>query len=390
MIQSPLFWLALLLLPPLVWALPLPRRAPLIALGSALVLAAEAPLTTALLSAGVTLGAWLWPRLPRWAPALIIALLAVGLAGAKLATGGHLVEDSPLVPIGLSFFTFRLIHYAAERSRGALPAHRPIDALAWILLFPLFTAGPIARFTEPGGAPLLALEARPKAAALAAAGTRVATGLIKRLVLAELVWEVALKEQGPDVILDALPVLSAAELWAWALASFARLYLDFSGYSDIAIGAAGLLGVRVEENFRWPMLAQTPAELWRRWHISLGAWCQAYLYLPLLGLSRSPTLATVLTFVLMGLWHGMSGPWLIWGLLHGLAVAAVGARDRYRRRHRLPLRQRADWLGAPLTWAFAAAAHAAASMHGVGGADDALRLLAHLFGWRLGAPAEPG
>jgi len=382
MIQTAPFWLALLLLPPLVWALPPHRRAPLIALGSFRVLAAEAPITAALLSAGVYLGAALWPRLPRRGPAALTAMLTLGLVAAKLSLAHGIDENSALLPIGLSFFAFRLIHYTVERGRGALPAHRPIDALAWILLFPIFSAGPIARFTATDGAPLLALHDRPTLPGLAAAGTRIAVGLVKRLVLAELIWETVLKEQGPAVILDALPLLSVGRLWIWALGSFAQLYLDFSGYSDIAIGAAGLLGVKVEENFDWPILAKNPAQFWRRWHRSLAAWCQRYVYLPLIGLSRSPTLATLLTFALMGLWHGVSGPWLMWGLLHGGAVAAVGAAERWRRRNQSPEVGAFAWIGAPLTWMFASAAHAVSSVHGVGGVADALRLLAHLCAWR--------
>jgi alginate O-acetyltransferase complex protein AlgI len=378
MVQELSFWVVLLTLAPAVWAAPARWRAPLLALASALVLAPAAPLTVALLAAGVWVGAATIDRWPRAGAAAAVALLGGGLLGAKAALAAGAL--GPALPLGLSFFTFRLIHYVVERRRGQLPAHRPIEAVAWILLFPVFTAGPIQRF----GPDTLGAPGRPPTAALVAAGWRLAWGIAKRFALAELVVAGGEKDHSPAALIELLDVLAPHQAWLWVGSSFLRLYLDFSGYSDIAIGAAGLLGVKVDENFRWPMLARSPADFWRRWHISLSAWCQSYLYLPLLGLSRSPTLATFVTFGLMGLWHGVSGPFLLWGLAHGAAVSATAAAAVALRRRKVQVPPALGLLGPPLTLAWVVAAHGLSLAHGVGDSTHAVRIFALLFGLRIG------
>ncbi|MBL8618883.1 MAG: MBOAT family protein [Deltaproteobacteria bacterium] len=377
MVQELSFWLALLTLAPAAWLCPARWRPALLAAASALVLAPVAPLTVALLAAGVWVGAATLPRWPRAGAVAAVALLGGGLLAAKAALAAGAL--GPALPLGLSFFCFRLVHYVVEARRGALPAHRPIEAVAWVLWFPIFTAGPIWRFgPEALGAP-----GRPPTAALVAAAWRLAWGLVKRFALAELLVGGGAKDRGPAALIDTLEVLEPHQAWLWVGGSFLRLYLDFSGYSDIAIGASGLFGVTVGENFRWPMFARSPADFWRRWHISLSAWCQAYLYLPLLGLSRSPTLATFVTFALIGLWHGVSGPFLLWGLAHGAAVAGTAAATVALRRRKVALPPALGLLGPPLTLAWAVAAHGLSLAHGVGDTGDALRIFALLFGLRI-------
>jgi len=377
MVQELGFWLAVLTLAPASWICPQRWRAALLALASALVLAPVAPVTVALLTAGVFVGASTIDRWPRAGAAAAVVLLGGGLLAAKVALSAGVV--GPILPLGLSFFCFRLVHYVIERRRGALAPHRPIEAVAWILWFPVFTAGPIQRFS----AHTLGAPGRPANATLIAGAWRLAWGLGKRFALAELVAGGGAKDRSPAALVELLDVLAPHHAWLWVGGSFLRLYLDFSGYSDIAIGASALFGVKIDENFQWPMLARTPAAFWRRWHISLSSWCQAYLYMPLLGLSRSPTVATLLTFCVIGLWHGVSGPYLLWGLAHGGAVAGTAAVSVAMRRRRMAVPGPLAALGAPLTLGWVVAAHGFSLAHGVGDSYDALRIFSLLFGLRL-------
>jgi alginate O-acetyltransferase complex protein AlgI len=378
MIQSPLFWLGLFVLVPVLWRIAARRRSLAIAVVSGLMLAVEAPFFVLFLVGGLTLALTTFGRWPGGARVGLVVALALALLGAKIGLVWDPDRIGAIVPIGFSFISFRLIHYFVERSRDQLPVHTTIDVLAWILLFPIVSAGPVARF-EPFCAPAAPAFDR---AQLAEGLQRIIVGLGKRFILADVLQATLMRGEGPEVLLDRLDGLSLFRIWVWVLGSFFRLYFDFSGYSDIAIGAARLLGVRVEENFNWPILARSPVEFWRRWHMSLSGWCQAYLYLPLLGATRSPVIASILTFVVMGLWHAATGPWLLWGLLHGLGVAAVGAaRNGLRRRGVRTIR----WsvLGIPLTLCFVASTHAFTVVHGVGTTWDALRLWLRLFGVHL-------
>src|SRR5205085_6601538 len=124
--------------------------------------------------------------------------------------------------------------------------------------------------------------------------------------------------------------------WAFFALSFAFLYLEFSAYTDFAIGSARLFGLSILENFNFPWLATSLADFWRRWHMSLTNWCRSYVYMPMLGATRNPYTASYASFAAMGLWHGSSWHWLAWGLTHasGLAVYARWTQIRQRRRWR--------------------------------------------------------
>jgi alginate O-acetyltransferase complex protein AlgI len=114
------------------------------------------------------------------------------------------------------------------------------------------------------------------------------------------------------------------------------LYFLFAGYSDIAIGFGRLLGFRIMENFRWPYLQKNISDFWRCWHISLSSWCRDYIYLPVVGLTRSPYLATLATFTAIGLWHELSYRYILWGLWHGVGIVLWRRFQELKRAARLP------------------------------------------------------
>ncbi len=240
-----------------------------------------------------------------------------------LVLGVHpIVVPRILLPIGISFFTFHAISYVVDVYRRDATAQKsPVHAALYLLLFPQLIAGPIIRYRD------IADQLARRVVSLddfAYGVRRFVIGLGKKVLIANIV-------AGPADKIFAMPFaeLSAAHAWLGIVCYTLQIYFDFSGYSDMAIGLGRMFGFRFPENFRWPYVAQTVQDFWRRWHMSLSTWFRDYLYVPLGGSRVSPArmyrnLVTV--FFLCGLWHGASWNFVIWGLFHGtfLVVERVG------------------------------------------------------------------
>jgi alginate O-acetyltransferase complex protein AlgI len=218
-----------------------------------------------------------------------------------------------ILPIGLSFHTFQAMSYTIEVYRGHQKAERHLGIFAlYVMFFPQLVAGPIERpqnllhqFREPH---------RLDYSRWAEGLRLMLYGLLKKVVVADnlgqvvnLVYTTPTHYSGPVLLL-------ATVFFAF------QIYCDFSGYSDIAIGVARLLGYDLMTNFRRPYFATSIAEFWRRWHISLSTWFRDYLYIPLGG-SRASTgrvcLNLLIVFLVSGLWHGAAWTFVVWGALHG-------------------------------------------------------------------------
>jgi alginate O-acetyltransferase complex protein AlgI len=212
--------------------------------------------------------------------------------------------------------------------------------------------------------------------------TRIIHGLIKKLVIANLFLAYLLGDLSSGAqVLERLADLPTWKVWGFCVLSFLYLYMDFSAYSDIAIGTSRLFGLRIMENFNWPILASNIGSYWQRWHMTLAKWCQGYVYLPVIGLTRNPYLATYMSFTVMGLWHSASAGWIGWGLYHATGVSVYGYWLRYRRKRRwrgldAPGRR---WIAHIMTMAFVSGGPVFTSLHGVGGPYDILRVFAKLF-----------
>lgn len=248
-----------------------------------------------------------------------------------------------IMPLGLSFQTFSAITYLAAVHAGRLPARKsPLDVLCFATFFPVLSAGPIVRAEEL--LPQLDALQRPGAEDLYEGFRRFCMGLFKKLVLADRLGLYVAEVYGNAGAYD------AASTWAAALAYALQIYLDFSGYSDMAIGAARALGVRLPENFNFPYASKNPSEFWRRWHMSLSFWFRDFLYIPLGG-SRQGEARTLfnlmLVMLLCGVWHGSGWTFVFWGALHGLGLCAhrLWREWRGRRGHSL--------LSGSLAWAWA-------------------------------------
>jgi len=245
----------------------------------------------------------------------------VGSARALLgALGFHPPEVALHValPIGISFFTFESMSYVIDVYRGDIPPHPSYtEYLAFVAFFPHLVAGPIVRprdlLPQLGGTPRFDAHAGSDALFL------VALGLLKKVAIGDY-----LALNLVDRAFDAPLQHSALECYAAAVGYSVQIYCDFSGYTDIAIGSALLLGVRFPKNFDAPYQAHDLIDFWRRWHISLSTWLRDYLYVSLGGNRRGRArtyLNLMLTMLLGGLWHGASFTFVVWGGLHGLGLA---------------------------------------------------------------------
>ena len=331
-----------------------------------------------------TFALWAWlgdapSRAAAWAAgAALLGTLAAWKVGIEWSSG----MAGWVAPLGLSFVVFRLLDWVIQRRRGALPAQPLGELLGWILMPWTFSAGPI----ETLGHHQRRQHTTWSRDHLVEGGARIAVGLVKKLVLADAVVAQLRREAVGDPQSISLGLfeanLSTLDAWLFASLSFLHLYVDFSAYSDLAIGTGRLFGLRITENFRWPLLASSPPDFWRRWHISLAEWCRAHVYLPALGLTRSPTLAVGATFGVMGLWHAPAVPWLMWGLWHA-AFLAGAVRWRRWRRGRPPFPRWSGLIAVPLTLAYATMGHALAALHGVAGPWAGLGLLLRMVGLYL-------
>jgi alginate O-acetyltransferase complex protein AlgI len=241
-----------------------------------------------------------------------------------------------LVPIGISFHTFQSISYLADIFRGKIKAvRRPLDYALYLAFFPQLLAGPIVRagrfFREwYAKRPFANISSRD----VSAGGLQVAIGLIKKTVIADrFAPAVDAYFQSPAAHPGWLAAVSAI------LAFSLQIYFDFSGYSDIAIGLARILGFRFPPNFRRPYLSWSVSEFWRRWHMTLSYWLRDYVYIPIGG-SRDGTASTVrnllVTMLLGGLWHGANWTFVVWGGYHGalLSLERVLRYNEFSKRRR--------------------------------------------------------
>ncbi len=218
-----------------------------------------------------------------------------------------------LLPLGISFIIFEKITYLVDIARGIChPAEKFHHYLLYVFFFPKLLAGPIVKYHD--FAPQM--HTRDIGAEDLAAGfSRFSLGLAKKVFLADSMGELVDRVFGfPN---DAIGTGSA---WLGVIAFSLQIYFDFSGYSDMAIGLARLMGFRLLENFNQPYIARSFTDFWRRWHISLSTWIREYLYIPLGG-NRHGTLRTYanlwICFLLSGLWHGASWTYVLWGAYHG-------------------------------------------------------------------------
>lgn len=225
--------------------------------------------------------------------------------------------EKMLLPVGISFFTFQAISYTVDVYKGRYPKTAElIDYAFYLTFFPLLIAGPITR-TEV----LLPQVQTPKDNVnenLVYKGLwLIICGLIKKALIADYI------AQYNNIVFDAPASQSGFGNLMGVLGFSVQIYFDFSGYSDLAIGVAALMGYELKDNFRFPYQSLNLTEFWHRWHIALSTWFRDYLYIPLGG-NRKGELRTYLNsflaMIVAGLWHGASWMFIVWGVLHGIGL----------------------------------------------------------------------
>jgi len=245
------------------------------------------------------------------------------LAGVSVALNLSLIlltkVPHPILALSLSFYAFQAMTYTIDVCRGDA---RPVDSFlrhaTSVTFFPTLLAGPITNVPKLAAQWLKArdLEEAEGSRALFLIGL----GFAKKFLIADYLGEHLVNR-----VFDTPALYSGGENLLAAYGYAFQLYYDFSGYTDIALGSALLVGIQLPANFQQPYAARNIAEFWRRWHISFSTWLRDYLYYALPGKRTSymPYLGLVITMALGGLWHGFSWNFLIWGLLHGTALAAT-------------------------------------------------------------------
>jgi alginate O-acetyltransferase complex protein AlgI len=251
----------------------------------------------------------------------LLGALAGGLAAAHLSLPPALTMwRHPAIPLGISFFTFEFVHYLYEvRVKGHPPIRNPFHFAVFAIFFPTLAAGPIKRF--PDFVPQLLDLRNPRADEVWPALQRIIRGLFKKICIADLTVEYI-------SVFEKLPEPNAPIVVALAVLQSFRIYYDFSGYSDIAIGLARLLNLRVPENFDRPYFATSLQEFWRRWHMSLSTWIRDYIYIPLGGNRAHRLFNLLLAMALCGLWHGAAWNFAAWGVFHGTGLAVESVLRR--------------------------------------------------------------
>jgi D-alanyl-lipoteichoic acid acyltransferase DltB (MBOAT superfamily) len=276
-----------------------------------------------------------------------------------------------LLPIGISFYTFAGISYAVDVYRGTIkPARSVIHYLAWVTLFPYILAGPIIRYGHVG-AQLERAQQRFRWALIGTGLFFLVMGFAKKMLVADMMAPYV------NELFSHHAHLGLLSGWAAALGYTLQLYFDFSGYSDMAVGVAIMIGLRFPQNFDSPYKAVNPSDFWRRWHMTLSGWLRDYLFIPLGG-SRGTTLLTVrnllITFLLGGLWHGPAWTFVFWGLLWGTYQSVHVIAKKYG------LTPKWVWLNRILTFVAATVAWVFFRASSLRAAADVLKAMAGLNG----------
>jgi alginate O-acetyltransferase complex protein AlgI len=241
--------------------------------------------------------------------------------------------------IGISYSSFKAIHFIVEAYKRKIEGLRFLEFGNYLLFFPSFVSGPINRYNDFHQSSEVASKTSLRADALPGL-ERIVHGLFKKFVITVILF--------PHTIVQLKTPLAELAPWQILLGLYAYalyFYFDFSGYTDLAIGSARLLGFNLPENFNLPFLKKNIQQLWANWHMSLTGWLTDYVYWPLVRKMRSmdflrqhplviSNTAIIITFFLCGAWHGESVNFILWGLYHGIGIAIVNVYQKWKRQVR--------------------------------------------------------
>jgi len=240
----------------------------------------------------------------------------------KLKTTLEFGVFNAALPLGLSFYLFRLIHYAIEVYKGNLKKLSFKVFNTYMLYLPVIVVGPIIRIDDWQRE----VKRRRWDARLFSAGLeRILYGLVKVVVLGNYVFSIKLA--------DYIESLSVNQIWLANYLDCVRYagnsYMQFAGYTDVAVGFSMLLGLKIAENFDYPFLAKNINDFWKRWHISLSQWCRDYIFSPIASSTRLPWVAILTSMLVLGLWHELSLRYILWAVFHGSGIVIWNVYRKY-------------------------------------------------------------
>jgi alginate O-acetyltransferase complex protein AlgI len=314
-----------------------------------------------------------------------IVTLAIGKYGARGAAAvwddEYWVVGRLLMPLGISYFAFRLMQYVFDCLRGVIEENSLLRLGAFMMFMPTFPAGPLETYQGFYGKRSLVFDRDLFYRGL----RRIALGYFKKVFVVDFLFVVLFGDMLRTVGRTAFGP-GDVEIW-WPLAFcavvFVRAYFDLSAYTDLAIGFSSLFGFRIMENFHYPFVQKNLGDFWRSWHISLSSWVRNNVYFPVFGLTRKAWLGLYASMLTMGLWHYVDLNWTAWGLYHGTGLVVVAwwmrrkkARRKARKKKGLPpaaaWERYVAWLGYPATFVYVALGYA---FVGTRSFDQAVRVL---------------
>ncbi len=302
--------------------------------------------------------------------AVIIALvtLAIGKYGQRGAlalwwSDGDWVVTHLLMPLGISYFVFRMLQYVFDCARGVIQENSLLRLAAFMMWIPTFPAGPLETYQGFYEKRTVGFDRQEFYYGL----RRIALGYFKKVFVVDFLFAIFFGKIVSTVGKTAFGPDDVSWWWplAYCIIVFVRAYFDLSAYTDLAIGFSRLFGFRIMENFHFPFWQKNLSDFWHSWHISLSTWCRNNVYFPVFGLTRKPWLGLYASMLVMGLWHAVDLNWLAWGLYHGTGLVILSRWERWKKKRR-KARKKAGlppaasyekytrWLGYPVTFLYVA------------------------------------
>mgnify|MGYP000630960753 CR=1 FL=1 len=300
----------------LSWVLPEKWQLFPIVITTAIFIGYSSPISLAILTVSCIINYYTLKLLPSISIATLIVVVQLCLVFLFFKLEYQIyfnISESIVLPMGLSYYSFRQIHYAIEAYKKQLPSHTIIDYLNYLFFLPTILIGPINRF-QPF---LKDYNKRRWNSALFSMGLeRILYGLVKISFIGNFLINNRLNNFIETLSDDYIWIATYLKVFKFS----ANAYIQFAGYSDVAIGISLLFGFKIIENFNAPFLASNIADFWKRWHISLSQWCKDYIFFPFLSITRNAKLSIIITMITLGLWHEISIRYILWALLHALAI----------------------------------------------------------------------
>ena len=277
-----------------------------------------------------------------------------------------------IMPLGLSYFVFRVLQYVFDCLRGVIQEHSLLRLLTFVMFIPTFPAGPLETYQGFYSKRSLTFDRELFYVGL----RRIVLGYFKKVFVVDFVIAIYCGQIMTAIGKPAFDWTDVNPLWplAYCIIVFVRAYFDLSAYTDLAIGFSALFGFRIMENFHYPFWQQNLGDFWRSWHISLSSWCRNNVYFPVFGRTRRVWVGLYASMLTMGLWHYVSLNWTVWGLYHGTGLVVVARYERWSKARR-KARKKAGlphevwferywrWLGYPATFLYVALGYAFVTTH---------------------------